>query len=120
MITALSNSYNWYPSLFNTSPTQPQESTNLFDMTSVDQDVTQNAAEQSLNLPSQTNTYDLLNNISPTSTFSGITNLDQYSLNTYLLNSNPYIGQVNQALQAYNSNQNYTMYSLASQYDQTI
>lgn len=123
-------SYNWYPSLFQNA-SQVQANTSrpypIDGITSVDGYVSQNATEQTLNLPNlnaptDLSTYDLLNNLSNTTTFYGITNLDTYAQTTLEQQTNPSLYQVNQATQSYSMNQSNTvnMYTLGNLYNQTI
>lgn len=122
MISQLSNSFNWYPALFQNSP-QSQTNSNMsaFDATSIDNYVSQNSIEQTLNLENQntnnTSTYDLLNNISNDSQLYGISTIDQYSQINALQSSIPAVATYNQALQSYQST---NMYTLASSYDKSI
>lgn len=119
MISSI-NSYNWYPSLFqSTAGTQTNNTqSNLAGITNVDNTSMIDYEEQSLNVPSQnSSTYDLLNNISNTSSFSGILNLDQYAQINYQEQSTPSLYQMNQAFQSYTGP---NLYSPGTLYDQPI
>ncbi|MED1203282.1 hypothetical protein [Heyndrickxia acidicola] len=128
MISSISSNLNWYPSLFqNTNQAQNNANqSNLFGITNVDSYAQQSVSQQNLNQKDQQssnpiNMYDLLNNISNNSSLYGITNIDDFTKFNYQLQSNPSLSPLNQAMQSYQTNQDYTnnIFNSSSLYNQT-